>query len=143
MGPQWSLQKLYYNETPLLRTLLYYRHLQMSQTVHYNINSPLKWGHPCIQDTYICPKGVLSRGVPVYTKLIIQFPFFPIWVLLNTSLSYSLLYASAMRDQYMRTGEGFLCVFAVDNMKSFEDAESYRAQIRRVKDSDDVPIICE
>ena len=43
----------------------------------------------------------------------------------------------------MRTGEGFLCVFAVDNMKSFEDAESYRAQIRRVKDSDDVPIICE
>ena len=48
---------------------------------------------------------------------------------------------SAMRDQYMRTGEGFLCVFAVDNMKSFEDAESYRAQIRRVKDSDDVPII--
>lgn len=46
-----------------------------------------------------------------------------------------------MRDQYMRTGEGFLCVFAVDNMKSFEDAESYRAQIRRVKDSDDVPII--
>ena len=41
----------------------------------------------------------------------------------------------------MRTGEGFLCVFAVDNMKSFEDAESYRAQIRRVKDSDDVPII--
>ncbi len=50
---------------------------------------------------------------------------------------------SAMRDQYMRTGEGFLCVFAVDNMKSFEDAESYRAQIRRVKDSDDVPIIRE
>ena len=43
----------------------------------------------------------------------------------------------------MRTGEGFLCVFAVDNMKSFEDAESYRAQIRRVKDSDDVPIIRE
>ena len=43
----------------------------------------------------------------------------------------------------MRTGEGFLCVFAVDNMKSFEDVESYRAQIRRVKDSNDVPIICK
>ena len=36
---------------------------------------------------------------------------------------------SAMRDQYMRTGEGFLCVFAIDNMKSFEDIESYRQQI--------------
>ena len=50
---------------------------------------------------------------------------------------------SAMRDQYMRTGEGFLCVFAIDNMKSFEDVESYRGQIRRVKDADDIPMICK
>lgn len=50
---------------------------------------------------------------------------------------------SAMRDQYMRTGEGFLCVFAIDNMKSFEDVESYRGQIRRVKDAEDIPMICE
>ena len=28
---------------------------------------------------------------------------------------------SAMRDQYMRTGEGFLIVFAVNNAKSFDD----------------------
>ena len=50
---------------------------------------------------------------------------------------------SAMRDQYMRTGEGFLCVFAIDNMKSFEDIESYRGQIRRGKDADDIPMICK
>ncbi len=50
---------------------------------------------------------------------------------------------SAMRDQYMRTGEGFLCVFAIDNMKSFEDIDSYRGQIRRVKDAEDIPMICE
>jgi hypothetical protein len=31
-----------------------------------------------------------------------------------------------MRDQYMRTGEGFLCVFAVNNTKSFEDINQYR-----------------
>ena len=49
---------------------------------------------------------------------------------------------SAMRDQYMRTGEGFLIVFAIDNMKSFEDIDSYRGQIRRVKDADDIPMLC-
>jgi small GTP-binding protein len=39
---------------------------------------------------------------------------------------------SAMRDQYMRTGEGFLCVFAVNNMKSFEDISVYRDQVREL-----------
>jgi len=48
---------------------------------------------------------------------------------------------SAMRDQYMRTGEGFLCVFAVNNRKSFDDVHQYREQIRRVKDKDNVPIV--
>uniref|UniRef100_A0A8C5KLX5 GTPase NRas n=1 Tax=Jaculus jaculus TaxID=51337 RepID=A0A8C5KLX5_JACJA len=44
---------------------------------------------------------------------------------------------SAMRDQYMRTGEGFLCVFAINNSTSFADINLYREQIKRVKDSDD------
>ncbi|XP_057572071.1 GTPase NRas isoform X1 [Hippopotamus amphibius kiboko] len=67
---------------------------------------------------------------------------------------------SAMRDQYMRTGEGFLCVFAINNSKSFADINLYRLlpsqqnsvlqiasemrfkeQIKRVKDSDDVPMV--
>ena len=34
-----------------------------------------------------------------------------------------------MRDQYMRTGEGFLCVFAINNAKSFEDINQYREQV--------------
>ncbi|VDN36829.1 unnamed protein product, partial [Dibothriocephalus latus] len=48
---------------------------------------------------------------------------------------------SAMRDQYMRTGEGFLCVFAVNNAKSFEEIGQYREQIKRVKDADEVPMV--
>jgi len=48
---------------------------------------------------------------------------------------------SAMRDQYMRTGEGFLLVFALNEYKSFENIQHYREQIRRVKDSDDVPMV--
>jgi len=48
---------------------------------------------------------------------------------------------SAMRDQYMRTGEGFLLVFAVNNGKSFEDINTYKEQIQRVKDADVVPMV--
>nr|CAD7577819.1 unnamed protein product [Timema californicum] len=48
---------------------------------------------------------------------------------------------SAMRDQYMRTGEGFLLVFAVNNAKSFEDINMYREQIKRVKDAEEVPMV--
>ncbi|KAI5930841.1 GTPase HRas [Manis javanica] len=47
----------------------------------------------------------------------------------------------AIWDQYMRTAEGFLCVFAINNTKSFEDIHQYREQIRRLKDSDDVPVV--
>jgi hypothetical protein len=50
---------------------------------------------------------------------------------------------SAMRDQYMRTGEGFLLVFAINNTKSFEDISNYREQIKRVKDAEDVPMVCK
>lgn len=39
---------------------------------------------------------------------------------------------SAMRDQYMRTGEGFLCVFAINNTKSFEDIHHYRYTLHGV-----------
>jgi len=46
-----------------------------------------------------------------------------------------------MRDQYMRTGEGFLCVFAVNNENSFREVNLYREQIRRVKDSEVVPMV--
>ncbi|XP_020612675.1 GTPase HRas [Orbicella faveolata] len=48
---------------------------------------------------------------------------------------------SAMRDQYMRTGEGFLCVFAVNNKRSFEEIHAFRQQIKRVKDADEVPMV--
>jgi len=37
---------------------------------------------------------------------------------------------SAMRDQYMRGGEGFLCVFAVNSAKSFEEIKQYREQVK-------------
>lgn len=48
---------------------------------------------------------------------------------------------SAMRDQYMRTGQGFLCVYAITSRSSFDETKSFREQILRVKDSDKVPLV--
>ncbi|EFA74806.1 Ras GTPase [Heterostelium album PN500] len=48
---------------------------------------------------------------------------------------------SAMRDQYMRTGQGFLCVYAITSRSSFDEIAAFREQILRVKDKDRVPMI--
>eukprot|EP00026_Physarum_polycephalum_P001882 Phypoly_transcript_01885.p1 GENE.Phypoly_transcript_01885~~Phypoly_transcript_01885.p1 ORF type:complete len:979 (+),score=188.07 Phypoly_transcript_01885:120-3056(+) len=48
---------------------------------------------------------------------------------------------SAMRDQYYRTGQGFLLVYSITSRSSFDEARYIHEQILRVKDSDSVPII--
>jgi len=48
---------------------------------------------------------------------------------------------SAMREQYMRTGEGFLMVYSITSRQSFEEIMIYQQQILRVKDKDFFPII--
>lgn len=41
---------------------------------------------------------------------------------------------SAMREQYMRKGDGFLLVYSVIDYQSFESAINFYKQILRVKD---------
>ncbi|KAJ3451545.1 ras-like protein rasd [Anaeramoeba flamelloides] len=48
---------------------------------------------------------------------------------------------SAMRDSYMREGEGFLVVYAINSRNSFDEVSSFREQITQAKDSDEVPMI--
>ncbi|ORX68451.1 ras protein [Anaeromyces robustus] len=48
---------------------------------------------------------------------------------------------SAMREQYMRTGEGFLCVYAIVSRNSFDEISTFYQQILRVKDKDYFPVI--
>lgn len=47
----------------------------------------------------------------------------------------------AMREQYMRTGEGFLLVYAINSRNSIEELQTFYEQIQRVKDSDNVPVL--
>ncbi|KAI6240060.1 Ras-related protein Ral-a [Aphelenchoides fujianensis] len=43
---------------------------------------------------------------------------------------------SAIRDNYYRSGEGFICVFSITDGGSFEATYEFREQILRVKNSD-------
>jgi len=48
---------------------------------------------------------------------------------------------SAMREQYMRTGEGFLLVYSITSRESFEEIRTFQQQILRVKDKDVFPMV--
>nr|ODN88262.1 Ras-like protein [Cryptococcus depauperatus CBS 7841] len=47
----------------------------------------------------------------------------------------------AMREQYMRTGEGFLLVYSITSRSSFEEVSTFHQQILRVKDKDYFPVV--
>ncbi|ESO88009.1 hypothetical protein LOTGIDRAFT_126707 [Lottia gigantea] len=48
---------------------------------------------------------------------------------------------SAMREQYMRKGDGFLLVYSVTDRQSFENIPNFHTQILRVKDRDTYPML--
>ncbi|KAI8335658.1 ras-like protein 3 [Choanephora cucurbitarum] len=48
---------------------------------------------------------------------------------------------SAMREQYMRNGEGFILVYSITSRLSFEEVSTFYHQIRRVKDRDFFPMV--
>ena len=48
---------------------------------------------------------------------------------------------TAMRDLYMKNGQGFALVYSITAQSTFNDLSDLRDQILRVKDSSDVPMI--
>eukprot|EP01129_Flabellula_baltica_P006730 TRINITY_DN2553_c0_g1_i2.p1 TRINITY_DN2553_c0_g1~~TRINITY_DN2553_c0_g1_i2.p1 ORF type:complete len:211 (-),score=40.27 TRINITY_DN2553_c0_g1_i2:71-676(-) len=48
---------------------------------------------------------------------------------------------SAMRNQYIQSGEGFLIVYSVTSYRSFEAVMKHRNQVLRIKDSHNVPMV--
>lgn len=64
------------------------------------------------------------------------------WVPSGLYIFFSILrFSSAMREQYMRTGEGFLLVYSITSRNSFEEISTFHQQILRVKDQDSFPVI--
>ncbi|KAJ3106211.1 hypothetical protein HDU97_006844 [Phlyctochytrium planicorne] len=48
---------------------------------------------------------------------------------------------AAIRDNYYRSGEGFLCVFSICEAESFQHTQEFRDQICRVLDDENVPFV--
>lgn len=48
---------------------------------------------------------------------------------------------SAMREQYMRSGEGFLLIYSITSRMSFDEIQTFHQQILRVKDKDWFPVV--
>lgn len=48
---------------------------------------------------------------------------------------------SAIRDQYMRYGQGFIIIYSIDSIESFKDIELYINQIQKIKNIENIPII--
>ena len=95
---------------------------------------------PTLQDSYIqhmeidgqwCILDGTSLNLWCTTRM--QFPSRVCWYfsVLDTAGQEEF---SAMREQYMRTGDGFLLVYSVTDPQSFESIENFYTQILRVKD---------
>lgn len=48
---------------------------------------------------------------------------------------------TAMRDLYMKNGQGFVLVYSISSQATFNDLLELRDQILRVKDTSDVPMV--
>jgi Ras-related protein Rap-1A/Ras-related protein Rap-1B len=48
---------------------------------------------------------------------------------------------TAMRDLYMKNGQGFVLVYSITSQATFNDLTDLREQILRVKDTDKVPMV--
>nr|CAD7431107.1 unnamed protein product [Timema monikensis] len=59
----------------------------------------------------------------------------------DTHTSHRIVEFTAMRDQYMRCGEGFMICYSVTDRHSFQEAVEYRKLINKVRASEDIPLV--
>ncbi|KAL8598905.1 Ras-related protein Rap-2c [Nucella lapillus] len=48
---------------------------------------------------------------------------------------------ASMRDLYIKNGQGFVIVFSITTLQTFQDIKTMREQIQRVKGQDRIPLI--
>ncbi|VDM62463.1 unnamed protein product [Angiostrongylus costaricensis] len=63
------------------------------------------------------------------------------WVIMDVLDTAGQEEFSAMREQYMRNGRGFLLVYSVTDRKSFDEVARLYTQVLRVKDRTEYPVL--
>ncbi|CAC5405521.1 RAP2C [Mytilus coruscus] len=48
---------------------------------------------------------------------------------------------ASMRDLYIKNGQGFVIVYSITSLQTFQDIKTMKEQIQRVKGVDDIPMI--
>ena len=48
---------------------------------------------------------------------------------------------ASMRDLYIKNGQGFVIVYSITSLQTFQDIKTMKEQIQRVKGIDDIPMI--
>lgn len=93
-------------------------------TLQYVQRNFLEYHDPTIEDAYI--QRTTIDGQPC---------------LLNILDTAGQAEFTAMREQYMRGGEGFIICYSIADKHSFLEAEEYRKLILKVRADDKVPVI--
>ena len=93
-------------------------------TVKFAFSYPVENYEPAIEDSY--RKEINMDGSPAVVDIV------------DTAGTEQF---SAMRERYIKNGQGFLLVYSIINAQSFIDVQSLRDQITRVKGGFDSPII--
>ena len=114
--------------------------IQLIQSHFVDEYDPTIEGAPVASLPSLCPLGVavLTGGPDSYRKQCVIDDEVALLDVLDTAGQEEY---SAMREQYMRTGEGFLLVYSITSRQSFEEIQQFQQQILRVKDKDYFPII--
>ncbi|KAJ3282765.1 Ras GTPase, partial [Borealophlyctis nickersoniae] len=96
----------------------------------------------CVVDDEVALLDVLdTAGQEEYSAMRGEFSNFAGHTVVSNLKMLTVLCFLTLSEQYMRTGEGFLCVYSMTSRNSFEEISTFYQQILRVKDKDYYPII--
>ena len=103
---------------------LFLRALALKERDEENSSGPCKW-----EQTFLSVHFCLLRGIFPPSQMPQRFSVCVTW---NISLIFQEQF-TAMRDLYMKNGQGFVLVYSITAQSTFNDLQDLREQILRVK----------